>query len=330
MFLSIIIPVYNVKDYLHRCVDSVLTECANLDYEAILVDDGSTDGSGELCEAIAQKHTHFHVCHKSNGGLSDARNFGLAKAKGIYVFYLDSDDYLAKGGLRKMVQTAKEDNSDVICGNFYYQYVDHQVLFDAKIHGKLTYQGGEEALSVLVEGNRYQNFAWGKLIRTELAQKHIFPKGKLFEDVYWFHWILHEANQITVIETPVVHYFQREGSISFNYNPKSLDILDGYVERLLFFKENYPSLINKQKWLMAQNCISQGWMICRYLKKPEKIGAIKKLKSIINHFTLKDNYLLNKQDQITLKLLTLNVSLYFIFTLFIKVRNKLKSTLSNL
>ena len=95
-FLSVVIPVYNVRDYLVRCIDSVIAECDNITYEVLLVDDGSTDGSGRLCDEIAERLSHVMVLHKPNGGLSDARNYGVAHAVGEYVFYLDSDAYLVK------------------------------------------------------------------------------------------------------------------------------------------------------------------------------------------------------------------------------------------
>ena len=247
MFLSIIIPVYNVKEYLPHCVSSIIKECANIDYEAILVDDGSTDGSDIFCDKLAKEAKQFQVLHKTNGGLSDARNYGVLHAQGEYIFYIDSDDYLADGGMKIMVEAALQSKSDVICGNFYYQYSDHKTLFNPESHETITYNGGEEALSVLIDGKQYQNFAWGKLIRRELAQKYLFPKGKLFEDTYWFHLILHSANHVTVINKPIIHYLQRHGSISFEYKLKSLDILDGYAKRLIFFREAYPTLVNKQK-----------------------------------------------------------------------------------
>lgn len=310
MFLSIIIPVYNVKDYLSRCVASIIKECSGIEYEAILVDDGSTDGSGELCNELVKNDKHFRVLHKSNGGLSDARNYGVAYAQGEYVFYLDSDDYLAENGIAAMSEVAKQSKSNVVCGNFYYQYADYKTLFDAESHDTLIYKGGKEALAALIEGKRYQNFAWGKLIRRELAQKFLFPKGKLFEDTYWFHLILHQANQVAVIDKPVVHYLQRSGSISFEYKLKSLDILDGYAERLMFFEQNYPALVNKHKQLMAENCIGHAWMICRYLKTTDRPAAIKKLRSIIYGCKLMENSSLNSKQQHKLKLIMQNIPLF--------------------
>lgn len=323
MFLSIIIPVYNVKEYLSHCVSSIIKECANIDYEAILVDDGSTDGSDILCDKLAKKAKQFQVLHKTNGGLSDARNYGVLHAQGKYVFYIDSDDYLADGGMKIMVEAALQSKSDVICGNFYYQYSDHKTLFNPESHEIITYNGGEEALSVLIDGKQYQNFAWGKLIRKELAQKYLFPKGKLFEDTYWFHLILHSANHVTVINKPIIHYLQRSGSISFEYKLKSLDILDGYAKRLIFFREAYPTLVNKQKKLMAENCIDQAWMICHYLNKSDRPVAIKKLRKVINNYKLQENSLLGSKQQRNLKLIMKNIILYKWLVIIEKIRKKI-------
>lgn len=323
MFLSIIIPVYNVKEYLPHCVSSIIKECANIDYEAILVDDGSTDGSDILCDKLAKEAKQFQVLHKTNGGLSDARNYGVLHAQGEYIFYIDSDDYLADGGMKIMVEAALQSKSDVICGNFYYQYSDHKTLFNPESHETITYNGGEEALSVLIDGKQYQNFAWGKLIRKELAQKYLFPKGKLFEDTYWFHLILHSANHVTVINKPIIHYLQRSGSISFEYKLKSLDILDGYAKRLIFFREAYPTLVNKQKKLMAENCIDQAWMICHYLNKSDRPIAIKKLRKVINNYKLQENSLLGSKQQRNLKLIMRNIILYKWLVIIEKIRKKI-------
>lgn len=322
-FLSIIIPVYNVKDYLTLCVNSVITECDGLDYEILLIDDGSTDGSGTLCDELATQQSRILALHKANGGLSDARNYGAVHATGEYIFYLDSDDYLVPGGLIAEIAAAKKNGSDVVCGNFYYQYSNHATMFNDKTNETLTFKGGEESLRVLIEGRYYQNFAWGKLIRRELAQKFLFPKGKLFEDTYWFHHILHNANKVTVVNDLVVYYVQRDGSISFKYNLKSLDILDGYVERLQFFEQHYPALVNKHKLLMAENCISQAWMVCRCLNKNDRLVAVKEIRCIINDCKLQENILLNSLQKRKLCLIMRSMNYYKVYYILERIIKKL-------
>lgn len=323
MFLSVIIPVYNVRNYLIRCVDSVVSECEEFVYEILLVDDGSTDGSGELCDEMATQLPNVKVWHKLNGGLSDARNYGVARATGEYVFYLDSDDYLVKGGLKAEIEVAKRTNCDVVCGNFYYKYSNHTMLFNDKPYETLTFEGGEEALQVLIKGKYYQNFAWGKLIRRELAEKFLFPKGKLFEDTYWFHYILHCANQVTVVDVPVVYYEQRDGSISFEYKLKSLDILDGYTERLHFFESHYPKLVDGHKFLMVQNCIEHAWMVCRYLKKDDYYVAIKKMRDTIVGCKLQDCAILKDSQRKKLLMIMISMAMYKYSTILGKVIKKI-------
>lgn len=310
MFLSVIIPVYNVKAYLVRCVESVVSESQGLLCEILLIDDGSTDGSGNLCDELAGKYPGVRALHKRNGGLSDARNYGTERAVGEYIFYLDSDDYLEKGGLQAEIEAVRLTGSDVVCGNFYYKYDERKVPFDSEASDTICLAGGEEALRVLIQGKRYQNFAWGKLIHRELATKYPFPLGKLFEDTYWFHHILHEAKRVAVVGVPVVCYEQRGGSISFEYRLKSLDILDGYAERLAFLEANYPSLVAAHKRLMSQNCIDQVWMVCRRLRGRDYDTAVRKIRQIITDCRLQENVELEASQRKKLRLIMKSIAMY--------------------
>lgn len=323
MLLSVIIPVYNVRNYLARCVDSVVAECDGLAYEILLVDDGSTDGSGELCDSIAARFPVVKVLHKSNGGLSDARNHGTAHATGEYVFYLDSDDYLVRDSLRTEIEAARKTGSDVVCGNFYYRYSSHAMPFNKEPYETCTFGGGEASLRILIEGKLYQNFAWGKLIRKSLADKCLFPKGRLFEDTYWFHHILHHASRVTVVNVPVVYYEQRSGSISLEYRLRNLDILDGYTERLRFFESYYPGLVDEHKRLMAQSCIEHAWMACRHLRRGECRAAIKKIRDTIVKCRLQDNALLRKSQEKELRMIMKSMVMYKCSAILERVMKKM-------
>ena len=323
MLVSIIVPVYNVRDYLLNCIESIIRECSNIEYEVILVDDGSTDGSAELCDEAASRSERFKVFHKANGGLSDARNFGVERAEGDYIFYLDSDDFLVNEGVKCLLDVALKWHSDVVCGNFYYHYPQEQVIFDKDKYGVSIFRGGEEALTALLEGKRFQNFAWGKLIRKDLAVRNRFPKGKLFEDVYWFYKVLHEADQVASVDAPVVHYLQRNSSISFQYKLNNLDILEGYVERLRFFELNYVMLVNKQKCLMAESCFQHAWMINRFIISREKPYAIQRLRDIILGCGLQENPLLDFWKKIKIKMVLANLKGFCCIELIEKITNRL-------
>ena len=169
MLFSVILPVYNVERYLEQCVDSILAQTFS-DYELILVDDGSTDGSPQLCDELAERNSRIRVIHKPNGGLSDARNAGTAEAKGEYIIYIDSDDFvLADDFLQKVADKAAE-SPDLI----FYKYAKY---FDAD--GKLdscrfSYKTAEQAeiyaeqIRALVEADAFYGMAWIKAIKRSL------------------------------------------------------------------------------------------------------------------------------------------------------------------
>ena len=123
--VSVIVPVYNVQQYLPQCIESILAQTYQR-LEIILVDDGSTDGSGKLCDEFAQRDRRIKVIHKPNGGLSDARNAGTAACSGEFVLYLDSDDYLNQNAVSALASIQTERRAETVTGNYYYTYPDHE------------------------------------------------------------------------------------------------------------------------------------------------------------------------------------------------------------
>lgn len=250
--LSIIIPIYNVSNYLKRCLDSVYSQIED-NWEVILVDDGSTDDSGEICEESKSKYPQTIVIHKENGGLSDARNAGIKIAKGNYIYFLDSDDWLVSNAISILLNFAINNNCEIVQGGFYYAYDDYLLYDNRKIGISQTpfILNRKNAMIELIKNEYIKNFAWGKLYKCSLVKKYLFPKGKYFEDSYWQHLIVNETNNYGIIPTPLYYYRQRESSISGQFNIKSLDLLKGYEERLNFVSNNYPQLTNlmaKQLW----------------------------------------------------------------------------------
>lgn len=284
--VSVIIPVYNVKNYLIRCVASVLNQTYK-ELEIILVDDGSTDGSSILCDSLKKKDNRIVVTHKANGGLSDARNVGTAVAKGDFVFYLDSDDFIDENAIEELVKFQKNSNCELVISNYYYTYKDREVVakFEFKDH---TILDKTEAMEALVTG-KIQNFAWGKLINREIALNCKFPYGRLFEDVFWFHNILNECSKVAIVNRAIVHYYQRSDSISFGFNVSNLDILDGFKERKNFLDEKYPNLVEMYLQFVSKQFINLSWFVITKLKKNKKNAFDKLTKfasetNLINYF----------------------------------------------
>lgn len=221
--LSIIVPIYNIEKYVERCLIS-LKEQTLEELEILLIDDGSQDNSVYIVEEFIKTNNlkKFFIFHKSNGGLSDARNFGLLYAKGEYVTFLDGDDYIEPAFYETMYKKAKENNSTIVQCAYCLTYEDSEK--NINIH---EYKSLEEYAA-------YGNVvAWNKIYNREWLLKHklSFPKGLNYEDIYFYYMCLFHlssVNDLIVINKPFVHYVQRDGSIFNVQSKKLLDVLEIY------------------------------------------------------------------------------------------------------
>ena len=238
--ISIVIPVFNVQHYLPQCLDTLDIQ-TGVNMEVILVNDGSTDDSLSVCKEYIQRNSNVVLIDKENGGLSDARNAGTKAAAGDYIYYLDSDDWLAPTAIKTLYDYAIENDCEIVQGGFYYAYDDH-LLYDIK-YKKPFILDRHEAMLELIKNDYVKNFAWGKLYRSDIVKKYLFPKGKYYEDSYWQHLIIHECKRYGVVPTPLYYYRQRNSGISGEFSLKNLDLLRGYEERLTFVQRMYPEYI---------------------------------------------------------------------------------------
>lgn len=183
--ISVIIPVYKVEALLDRCLDSVCRQSyARL--EIILVDDGSPDRCGQMCEEYAKKDARIVVCHKVNGGLSDARNYGTARSRGEYITFIDSDDYVSEHYVAYLYALLKENEADASACCRVRTEEDHTVFPCEGDTGTVFSVSGREACRLLFDQShldRFDTTAWGKLYRADVVKRFPFPVGRLFEDV---------------------------------------------------------------------------------------------------------------------------------------------------
>lgn len=248
--ISIIIPIYNVEKYLRHCVDSVLNQTYE-NIEVILVDDGSPDKCGEICDEYAEKDERIRVIHKENGGLSDARNAGLAIATGEYVAFVDSDDYIEKDMYEKLYEAIRKANADMSICNFKYvgeNGIDYFDNSDLPIKDNVL-SGKDILLNELFEPKwHYWVVAWNKLYKRELFNDIHYPIGRIHEDEFVIHEILFKCRKVSCISKMLYNYVQRENSIvNQSYNIKRLDYIDAMLNRLDFFLDHDISktIINK-------------------------------------------------------------------------------------
>lgn len=245
--ISVIIPVYNVEKFLPQCLDSVLSQTYK-NIEIIIIDDGTKDISGQICDEYAQKDSRIKVIHQENEGLSNARNKGLQIAKGEWTFFIDSDDWIHTETLKQLYDFAIVNNCDLVQCNHYYVYENYCLYRLAnKKEKNNNILDCKEAMHQLIINDRIKNFAWGKLYKTDLIRDLKFPEGKYFEDSFWQHLVFHRAPKIGIINTPLYFYRQRKDSISGHHSSKINDLLEGYSKRLDFISSHYPefaSLMN--------------------------------------------------------------------------------------
>ena len=240
--ISVIVPVYNVEAYLKRCVESIIKQ----DYknlEIILVDDGSTDNCPQICNDYAKKDSRIKVIHKTNGGLSDARNAGMKIAKGEYIAFVDSDDWIGEDMFSTLIQTLKKYKADI--AECKYFITDTTKITKENINSdyKEIIFNTEDALRELILDGYLKNVVWNKLYKRSVISNNIFPFGKISEDVYWTYKVFANAKTIVYVNNPIYFYFQRPGSImNKTYNIKRLDSVWGQEERLYFIKKNFPNL----------------------------------------------------------------------------------------
>lgn len=241
--ISVIVPIYNVEKWLRQCIESVQRQ-SYTDLEIILIDDGSTDNSPTICDEYASSDSRIVVIHKANGGLSDARNAGIKIANGDYLFFLDSDDWLHKDAIKSLVEYSMNNGCDIVqCGHWYASEgsltFKYRYLSDSASPFTLS---KSEAMRQLIYNKYYKNFAWGKLYKKKVISDHLFPVGKFFEDSYWQHLIVNEADVVGVLPKPYYYYRQRSDSISGAVSHKNIDMILGLYERLIYINDFYSQL----------------------------------------------------------------------------------------
>ena len=238
--ISVIVPVYNVENYLEKCVESILKQTyTNL--EILLVNDGSTDTSGELCDQLAQRDQRIRVIHKENGGLSDARNRGIEEASSDLIGFIDSDDYIDEDMYETLYRQLLESNADLsMCGHYdvYHQIPEKQVA--AIQTWELTPQ---EAIKMVMEAKILSVTAVNKLYKKELFEQLRFEIGKIAEDAFIMIALIHHCRKVVATNEKKYYYVHRENSITTQkFSLKFLNVIEAYEQNATIIRENYPEL----------------------------------------------------------------------------------------
>lgn len=237
--ISVIVPIYNVADFLDRCIESIIAQTyTNL--EIILVDDGSPDRCPIMCDEWASKDERITVIHKKNGGLSDARNVGIEAATGDYLMFIDSDDYIALTMCECLLKVAQDANADIAVCNFWWMYPDHRELQLTRMSDGQVVDKAAILEAWMKCGTVDFVVAWNKLYRKELffTSEHIrYPVGRLHEDEFTTYKLLYAATRVVFVSEPLYFYVQRKGSIMACYNERNLfDNIEAIFEYIQWAK----------------------------------------------------------------------------------------------
>ena len=217
MLLSIIVPGQNVEAYIGKCLDSLLNQdISSSDYEIIVVNDGSTDRTKEIVEGYVSSHSNVILINQQNKGLSGARNSGVKVARGSYVMYIDSDDYIEKNVLGGLLAQVERDNLDVLRYNYRNVNEDYKVIVPKRNNKLYVDYSGDvtDGFSFLTHRLGYACYAWQFLIKAEIAKNVLFKEGIYFEDTEWAPRMLNEAKRVASTDVVVYNYMKRTNSIT--------------------------------------------------------------------------------------------------------------------
>ncbi len=281
--ISIVIPVYKVEKYLEKCIESVLKQTyTNL--QIILVDDGSPDNCGKICDEYAKRDSRIDVIHKVNGGLSEARNVGISKAKGRYIGFVDSDDYIKENMYEILLNLIKEYNADASICNLY-DVIEGKEYIRNKNNGIQEYSRLDILKEVLLDKN-IQSYAWNKLYKKELFDEVKYPIGKKYEDIGTTFYIFEKCNKIVVTSEPEYYYLKRSDSLVNNVTESTVfDYMELILQRYLYINDNIKELKQYNDYYLVRTLLTAN-------------NDIKELKQIEEKTKQKYNELYNISKEI--------------------------------
>lgn len=255
VLISVIVPVYNVEQYLPRCVDSILAQTYR-NLEVILVDDGTKDASDKICDAYAARDARIRVIHKENGGLSSARNAGIDIARGEYLGFVDSDDWIEPEMYETMLRMALEEDVKLVCAGRY----DVSSTTGEKKVGlcppRREVITGEELVGRIFRWDNIDSAAWDKLYHRSLFRQIRYPLGKIVEDVPVTYLIALDAGKIGMCDRAFYNYYHRPGSITTaSVSGKTFHFSQHTKVIYPYIRDHYPALRNEARYLRVRSLV---------------------------------------------------------------------------
>lgn len=247
ILVSIIVPVYKAEKYIDKCIISILKQTYT-NYELILVDDGSPDRCPEICDQYAIKYHNIIVFHKKNGGLSDARNYGVERARGEYITFIDADDYVSEQYLEKLISLKNRYNADISVGKIcVFNENEEKKIKKYMFKEEELLLSGLEALERMLYQRGLDTSACAMLLPRNVVQKNSFPYGKYHEDEFTTYKFYASVTRVAVTTEYIYFYVQRKGSITHTFGQASVDELDAADNLVEVCASNWPRLVKAAK-----------------------------------------------------------------------------------
>lgn len=265
--LSIIVPVYNVEQYLDNCINSILNQTYR-NFELILIDDGSPDKSAEICDKYRLLDNRIKVIHKKNGGLSSARNAGLEIATGKYIGFVDSDDWINKDMYDKMLNLAEKNEADIVQCE-YLEVYDNKIIMQPKENSEFEVSNKFDALEKIINfGQEHVNgvVSWNKIYKSYLFNDIRFPIGKLNEDEFTTYKLVHKSEKIIFLKEKLYYYRQTPNSImNKKFNVRRVDLLEAIKELVIFLRDNEYTEFYELGLIRYEKLLVQFYFKCQEL-----------------------------------------------------------------
>lgn len=308
--ISVIVPVYNIEDFIEKCVESIINQTYK-NLEIILINDGSKDKSGQICNQLKEKYKNIKVIHKNNEGLSEARNDGIKSAKGKYISFIDGDDYIKSNMYELLYNALKENDCDIAECGFIKKMPDSTeiIINNCKENQILP---GEDAMKSSINNSIFSTVAWNKLYKKSIFEEHniFYPKSKLHEDQFTTYKIFEKSKKSIKIKESLYYYVQRDNSIMKTFNIKRLDGCEAIKETMAFIENKYKYMLPEVIDIYYKILIENLQML---YENKQSIPEYKKYAKLIRKdLQIYKQYITNKKIINKLVVINLSLNLFYI------------------
>ena len=308
--ISVIVPVYNAETYLRKCLDSIAGQTYR-DLEILVIDDGSTDGCDRICDEYGEKDERIRVFHTENQGLSCARNLGLDNAKGAYIGFVDSDDYISPEMYEHLLSLMDDDVDLAECSFVETKDNDAFSGIDKAASEEIELYSTKEAMCEHIKDSRFRQIIWNKLYKRGIVKGVPFVEKKGIDDEYWTYRVIGNAKKLLCTNAILYAYRQQASSVMHNLSigKRTISAIDAKVARHRYLQEKMPSLVPESLRSIWFSCLYYGQLILKYKDDiPEIKNAKSFIQETIKQFPIKLEFLKDKEfsEKIWLSLLKIS------------------------